>query len=297
MVSLLEDNLKIGLRHSAEAAALHAPQQFDRAYTKRSDNHFRLQRDDGHAFFETKLPAVFAEVRKVFGVSTVEYVDSICGDAGLIQLGAQELGKSGAAFFKTRDGRFIIKTIEKEEFDFLLELLIDYLAHVRSMARALLETLLPRFFDLIHVATDAPGSDKVRCIVMNNLKPVAELTGVRIHQTYDLKGSWVNRFRGSADEGATLKDEDYTARLGALDVSREHHDTLRAQLERDTAWLEKHDIMDYSLLCMVGDGTRTGLRGSSLACVASRHTSHFSPSPSAAPLPRAPARRDGFSVC
>ena len=65
------------------------------------------------------------------------------------------------------------------------------------MARALLETLLPRFFDLIHVATDSTGDNKVRCIVMNNLKPVAELTGVRIHQTYDLKGSWVNRFRGS----------------------------------------------------------------------------------------------------
>ncbi len=53
-------------------------------------------------------------------------------------------GKSGSFFYYSADGKFILKTIKKEEFTVLLEILPRYYAHLKKYPK----TLLCRFYGL-----------------------------------------------------------------------------------------------------------------------------------------------------
>eukprot|EP01051_Picozoa_sp_SAG22_P003628 SAG22_NODE_179_length_16124_cov_7.355445_9_plen_1322_part_00 len=66
---------------------------------------------------------------------------------------------------------------------------------------------------------------------------------------YDLKGSWVNRSTNSHDtqarSGDTRLDNDLKEELYLSEAAREK---MMEMLDRDSAFLEKHDVMDYSAL-------------------------------------------------
>lgn len=195
--------------------------------------------------FKAAAPRAFAHLRALFGVDDKEYKDSICGEEPLIELSTP--GKSGSIFFKTADGRFIIKTVSKVESKFLRSILYDYMAHIKDMAgRRKLRTLLPHFYDLVHIDT-AQGRN-IRLVVMNNLRP----SGLSVHETYDLKGSTVGRWASEAEKaspaGCVLKDLDFKH---ALHVSPCDYTLIRQQLEADSAFLRQQGIVDYSLLSML----------------------------------------------
>ena len=76
-------------------------------------------------------------------------------------------------------------------------------------------------------------------------------------ESYDLKGSTVNRSTMSPDEarghpGTVMKDMDLDKQL---QLHRQLRLVLFMQLKADTDWLQSKDIMDYSLL--VGSQTNT----------------------------------------
>ena len=185
----------------------------------------------------------FAHVRQVLGVGDDAFVDSIC-DHPLEMLPTP--GKSGALFFKSSDGRYLLKTVSKGESKFFRSILADYATHIEDMTLTHgLRTLLPHFYELIHI--DTPAGRNIRLVIMNNLAPV----GIPIHERYDLKGSWVGRWTKDADTaaatGATLKDVDATHVLRCSAVDR---NLIAEQIGRDSAWLEAHGVIDYSLLCL-----------------------------------------------
>jgi len=192
---------------------------------------------------KSHAPRAFAHVRALFGISNQAFVQSIC-EQPLRALATP--GKSGALFYLTADGRFILKTVSKGESKFLRSMLFEYIEHLKKMAHTHeLRTLLPHFYDLIHI--DTPGGRNIRLVVMNNLKPV----GVDIHEKYDLKGSWVGRWTSDekkAKAGVTLKDEDCKH---AMRVSAADHALIAELLRRDTEFLEAHGVLDYSLLCLL----------------------------------------------
>eukprot|EP00658_Telonema_sp_P-2_P078590 TRINITY_DN7394_c0_g1_i6.p1 TRINITY_DN7394_c0_g1~~TRINITY_DN7394_c0_g1_i6.p1 ORF type:complete len:173 (-),score=14.27 TRINITY_DN7394_c0_g1_i6:266-784(-) len=73
-----------------------------------------------------------------------------------------------------------------------------------------------------------------------------------VKRTYDLKGSWVDRFTGAS--GGTLKDLDLTE---PIKLWPQEYQLLLGQLKIDSEWLRDQGIMDYSLLMTVveEDGT------------------------------------------
>ena len=52
--------------------------------------------------FDDHAPLAFRHLREHFGVSTEDYLVSICGESSLRELGTP--GKSGAVFYLTEDG-------------------------------------------------------------------------------------------------------------------------------------------------------------------------------------------------
>ena len=189
--------------------------------------------------FDDHAPLAFRHLREHFGVKADDYLVSICGESSLRELGTP--GKSGAIFYLTEDGKFLIKTVSRKESKFLRQILPNYYNYVMHSEH----TLLPRFFGLIRITT--ASHRRIRLVIFNNLLP----DDVPIHQKFDLKGSTLGRYateQERKDPNVTLKDLDLQE---AFHLSSRHLNLVRSQIEADTAWLRSLLIMDYSLLLLV----------------------------------------------
>lgn len=249
----LQADIKRGLGASIEAMRM-SP-NYSKPLTREDCTCHQIVVDDPFEGFNftAAAPRAFAHLRALFGVKDEEYKRSICGEDELVELTTP--GKSGALFFKTADGRFIIKTVSKGESAFLRSLLYNYTNHIKDLAiNRRLRTLLPHFYDLVHIRT-AHGRN-IRLVVMNNLRP----TGQSLHETYDLKGSTIGRWASKQEKaspgGCVLKDCDFKYRLH---VSPTDCELVREQLAADSAFLRRQGVVDYSLLCMLHFKGRRGL--------------------------------------
>ena len=91
-------------------------------------------------------------------------------------------GKSGSFFYYSPCGRFIMKTISREEFTFMRKLLKPYYCHLLRYPH----TLLSRFLGLHKIRI---GRSEIYFIVMANCFN----TYREIHMRFDLKGSTQGR--------------------------------------------------------------------------------------------------------
>ncbi|KAJ6792567.1 phosphatidylinositol 4-phosphate 5-kinase 9-like [Iris pallida] len=180
-------------------------------------------------------PMVFRNLRDLFRIDAADYMMSICGSSALRELSSP--GKSGSVFFLSQDDRFMIKTLRKSEVQVLLRMLPYYHHHVRTYEN----TLITKFFGLHRVIPSS--GQKFRFAVMGNIF----CTELRIHRRFDFKGSSQGRSSKHVeiDENTTLKDLDLNYDF-YLEPS--WRGALLKQIEIDSKFLEKHHIMDYSLL-------------------------------------------------
>merc|ERR1712139_515436 len=96
---------------------------------------------------------VFRKIRETFGVRHDEYLRSVGPEqllgnmvlgnlSSLAELSSE--GKSGAFFYYTADGRFMMKTVTKGEKELFKQILKKYCQHIMENSG----TLLIRFFGL-----------------------------------------------------------------------------------------------------------------------------------------------------
>lgn len=191
--------------------------------------------------FKDYAPWVFRDLREdCFQLDPADYLLSLTAKYILSELGSP--GKSGSFFYFSRDYRFIIKTIRHSEHKFLLSVLKQYYAHVKSNPH----TLLSRFYGLHRVKL--PRGRKIHFVIMNNLFPPHK----DIHETYDLKGSTVGRIypeeKAMKNPRAVLKDLNWINRGKTLEFGPEKRALFTEQLRRDSELLKSINVMDYSLL-------------------------------------------------
>nr|ODN87070.1 1-phosphatidylinositol-4-phosphate 5-kinase [Cryptococcus depauperatus CBS 7841] len=211
--------------------------------------------------FKDYAPWVFRELREEhFHLDPADYLLSLTAKYILSELGSP--GKSGSFFYFSRDYRFIIKTISHSEHKFLRSILKDYHIHVKENP----QTLLSRFYGLHRVKL--PRGPKIHFVIMNNLFPPHR----DIHETYDLKGSAFGREypedQARKKPRAVLKDKNWVNRRRSLELGPEKRALLAEQLKRDTEFLKRMRVMDYSLLVGIHNmerGNRDNLRKSQLS--------------------------------
>ena len=186
----------------------------------------------------------FEALRALWGMPTGSVLRSLCRCARWDSTG----GKSGAYFAKTCDDRFVVKGLSRPELGSLLEFAPVYAAYAAAAAadgRAVLLAKLVGVFS-VHVIAAGRRDIKLDCVVMENV-----FAGGGHGPVFDLKGA-VGRSRAAPDDAPVLLDENLLERIAAADaplcVAPAAADAIAAAVWRDTAFLARVGVMDYSLL-------------------------------------------------
>ncbi|KRY68380.1 Phosphatidylinositol 4-phosphate 5-kinase type-1 alpha, partial [Trichinella pseudospiralis] len=200
--------------------------------------------------FKTYAPIAFRYFRELFNIKPEDFLASLCG-VPLREL--SNPGASGSIFYISSDDKFIVKTVQHKEAEFLQKLLPGYYMNLNQNPK----TLLPKFFGFY--CFQSLGKN-VRLVVMNNILP----STIKLHLKYDLKGSTYKR-RASRYEKMkltpTLKDLDFLDSSSTISLDVNTYDALMKTINRDClvsryriyyflciVVLKSFKIMDYSLL-------------------------------------------------
>ena len=93
-------------------------------------------------------------------------------------------GSSGSFFFFSKDNKFLIKTINKQEKDIFLSMIDSYIEHIRNN-----QSVLARIYGILTIKTqDFKG---IHIIIMQNTSYIYSQKSFKF--SFDLKGSLVNR--------------------------------------------------------------------------------------------------------
>ncbi|AQK83343.1 Putative 1-phosphatidylinositol-3-phosphate 5-kinase FAB1D [Zea mays] len=156
-------------------------------------------------------------------------------------------GKSKAYFVKTTDDRFIIKQINKTEFESFIKFAPDYFKHVYHSLDTGSQTCLAKILGIYQVKQIKHGKEvKIDLMVMENL-----LFGHNISRIYDLKGAiFSRRVTDSNDHDTVYLDQNYVEDMSFSPIyigGRTKH-LLQRAIWNDTSFLTSVNVMDYSLL-------------------------------------------------
>ncbi|KAG0277775.1 hypothetical protein BGZ95_005359 [Linnemannia exigua] len=171
-------------------------------------------------------------------------------------------GKSGSAFLKTRDDRFIMKQLSKVELEAFIKFAPHYFKYMQEAIYHKQPTVLAKIFGFYRVGYKhgALGrSMNMDVLVMENL-----FYDRKNLQVYDLKGSRRNRFvQPSGRENEVLLDENFIEYMSESPFFiREHAKMqLNQSLVNDSQFLQMFNIMDYSLLVAIADDKQELLVG------------------------------------
>ncbi|XP_062255403.1 phosphatidylinositol 5-phosphate 4-kinase type-2 gamma-like isoform X2 [Platichthys flesus] len=113
-------------------------------------------------------------------------------------------------------------------------------------------TLLPQFLAMYRVTVE---SEDTYLLVMRNVFSHR----LHVHRKYDLKGSLVSReasFKEKVKELPTYKDVDFRNKMQKVYVGEEEKEKIMDKLNRDTEFLVRMRMMDYSLLLGIHDVER-----------------------------------------
>ena len=217
--------------------------------------------------FTDYAPHVFRYLRtKIYGVSDRSYLEAILPPkvGGEITRVSEDIiakfseGRSGAFFFFTPDNRFLIKTLTKEESQLLIDTLGHYVEYMKKHGK---KTYLTKYFGLHSVKL---YSKVIYFMVSGNVFPADKGLAEKIKERYDIKGSWIDRHTNRhLFENKLMKDEDLHRNLQLDPITSSN---IHSQLAKDTAFLQKQNIMDYSLLLGVSYqqiDNKYNIRGSS----------------------------------
>ncbi|KAF8841931.1 hypothetical protein BDN67DRAFT_1068119 [Paxillus ammoniavirescens] len=170
-------------------------------------------------------------------------------------------GKSGSAFLKTRDDRFIAKELSRAELQMMETFAPAYFDYLASAVTGNRPTLLAKVFGcykLTFKKAKEKGSSKAKVTHMNLLVMENLFYNRRFSKIYDLKGSTRNRHvQSTGRENEVLLDENLveTAHLSPFYLKEHSKRILRGALYNDSKFLADINVMDYSLVVGVDNET------------------------------------------
>ena len=186
----------------------------------------------------------FDALRALWGVSAGSLLRTLCRCAKWESSG----GKSGAYFAKTRDDRLVVKALSRPELGSMLEFAPAYAAYAAAAATEDRPVLLAKLVGVFSVSVVVAGRRDVKldCVIMENL-----FAGGGFGPVFDLKGS-AGKSRAAPDDAPVQLDENLLDRVAGADaplcVSPLSAAAVSAAVWRDTAFLARLGVMDYSLL-------------------------------------------------
>jgi len=197
-----------------------------------------VKAEDANITIKDYSPRVFADIRKLYGISTEMFMREWDLSRADCQL-SEGAGRSGSLFMFSKDRRFLMKTIPQREAITLRTILPHYHRHLTSYPK----NLLMKFFALHRFKAK---SQELYVVVFDNVIFTPPAKSIRT--IWDLKGRKPKPGkirRVQEKDGEVLKDKDLN-RLFQLDP----HDRsqLVADIRREVLFMKENNLMDYSFL-------------------------------------------------
>lgn len=145
--------------------------------------------------------------------------------------------KSGEFFFMSGDSKFLVKTISDEESVLMRKMLPHIQHHIRKWP----QSLIVRFVGLFHIDVPTRELSRYFVVMRSVFDPERD-----IKEIFDLKGSLHNRRKKDGERVG--KDEDWLGLEQLMKLTDKDSRELLAMHELDAELLQKHEVMDYSLL-------------------------------------------------
>lgn len=218
---------------------------------RETGTHLGFSFSDGSCSMKCKIfyAEQFDAVRRKCGVS-----DRIVESLSRCLKWDSKGGKTKSVFLKTLDDRLVVKSLSPIEKEAFLKFAPAYFG---IMAEALfhdLPTVIAKMlgFYTIIIKNPVTGTEiKWDVLVMENLFYDRSLTRI-----FDLKGSMRNRkIQSTGEQNEVLLDENmvefiYESPLFAREHSKK---LLKAAIFNDTLFLQRNDVMDYSLMVAIDE--------------------------------------------
>ncbi|EPY53865.1 1-phosphatidylinositol-3-phosphate 5-kinase Fab1 [Schizosaccharomyces cryophilus OY26] len=240
----IENNMDNFLFESASQPTLQ--DKIENLMLKPTGTHLKYQFEEGSANLSCKVffAEQFSALRRACDVA-----DSFVSSLSRCSVWESSGGKSGSAFLKTFDERYVMKVVSRLESDSLLSFAPAYFDYMSKVVFHELPTTLTKIFGFYHVDIRNPSTGKVcklDIMVMENL-----FYDKKPSRIFDLKGSMRNRHVQSTGKvNEVLLDENLVELIyeSPIFVSEQLKSLLQSSLWNDTLFLSKLNIMDYSLV-------------------------------------------------
>lgn len=201
---------------------------------------------------EELAPKIFSLVRNKENITSEDIIESLAPEANrdMVFKAGEGQGKSGSFFFFSHDRRFIIKTMNNEEYKTFQGIFKEYYRYLIRHD----DSLIARIFGIFTVNKEK--LQPVRLILMDN---TVALQGKKLQYIFDLKGSFANReskMNKVHNPSHTLKDINLLnikMNKNILKFKPDDAQRIIDTINRDVPILEKGNIMDYSLLLAIED--------------------------------------------
>lgn len=196
------------------------------------------------------MPYVFAKIRDNDRITNTMIKKSLSPEFNREQAfnAGEGQGKSGSFFFFSHDHRFIIKTMNDDEFKKFNWMIEDYLDHMIDNSHS----LIARIYGVYTVKKESMHG--IHCMLMGNSNKLHD-DGDHLKYIFDLKGSLINRHVmmriKNHKPSRVLKDINLLHikwNENIIKMVDEDVYSIMQNIEKDVELFRKHNIMDYSLL-------------------------------------------------
>ncbi|KAK5779685.1 uncharacterized protein PWA37_000888 [Arxiozyma heterogenica] len=197
--------------------------------------------------FKDYFGSIFLKIRNTFNVGTKEYLESLTSKYVLNELNSP--GKSGSFFYFSKDYKYIIKTIHRNEHIHLRKYLSTYYKYIKDNPN----TMICQYYGLHRVKLPRSFKNRIQnrkiyLVVMYNVFP----PWIKMDLTYDLKGSKFGRYTDVCNQNSEndiRKDLNWIHEGKKLTFNDSEVKTnFLNQLWKDVNLLASMNTMDYSLL-------------------------------------------------
>ncbi|XP_070187506.1 1-phosphatidylinositol 3-phosphate 5-kinase-like isoform X2 [Littorina saxatilis] len=224
-----------------------------------SNIHIELQFSDANAKFYCRV--YFAEqFRKLRKLIFPDGEEMFIRSLGRCKPWEARGGKSGSAFCKTDDDRFIMKQMSSMEADSFEKFGPQYFGYMTKASTEKNPTALAKILGVFRIGfrnTQTNSTLKQDLLVMENL-----FYNRKIVQKFDLKGSMRNRLVNTAgkqaEEELVLLDENLLKSSvdSPLYLRPHSKSVLKTAITNDSMFLSTNLVMDYSLLVGLDEVTK-----------------------------------------
>lgn len=206
------------------------------ASTKNTGKEYFCYTDVAQGQWKAYEPISCQYLRDCAGISETEYQQNLSFDE-LECLQADS--KSGQAFWRSKSGVIVLKTIKQHECKTMRKLLRQYCQHVQHGV-----SCLGNILGLYRVKLRRGNT--FYFLVTKNVYHQGASTKVTPSTKYDLKGSTIGRRKCATS--TVFKDLDLVYNNQSLTVGPHAKEILLTALYRDSQFLASFNLMDYSLL-------------------------------------------------